>query len=165
VEFDRKATDPHNVIGFALDWSDDLTLVHVLNSDRMELNGYSVIRNPDVRRWRPLGASGFISRALNIGPIYPDGISVTNWRDLLESACQRFSLLTLHREMVNPRVCYVGRVISVTERIVTLKKIDADARWGERKRYRLHDLTKVDFGGGYEEALAIVAAEYKRKRA
>jgi hypothetical protein len=52
----------------------------------------------------------------------------------------------------------------MAEKIVTLKKIDPDARWGDTKRYRFRDLTKVDFGGGYEEALMLVAAGNKRKR-
>jgi hypothetical protein len=38
VEFDRRPIDPHPLVGFALDWTEDLTLLHLLNTDRMELN-------------------------------------------------------------------------------------------------------------------------------
>ena len=52
----------------------------------------------------------------------------------------------------------------MAEEAVALKKIDPDARWGDTKRYRFRDLTKVDFGGGYEQGLALVAEDNRRRR-
>lgn len=152
--------------GFVLEWTDELTLVNVV-ADEMDLDGYSVIRNKDIRRWRPLDRKSFIGRALKLkelAPVSPDGLSLGTWPDVLESAGKIFPLLTIHREKINPRVCYIGRVSSLTEKVVTLRKIDPDARWGDTKRYRLCDLTKIDFGGRYEEALALVAADNRRRR-
>ncbi len=166
IEFDRKPIDPYALRGFALDWTDDLTLMQEVNTDRMELNGYSVIRNEDVRRWR-LEPKTFIERALKLKGVAPtplDGVSLASWRNVLETAGRLFPLVTLRREKINPRVCYIGCVRSMTEKVVTLTKIDPDARWGDTKRYRFSDLTKVDFGGGYEDALAMVATDNKRKR-
>ena len=72
VAFDRNPLDPHLLEGFALAWSDDLTLLQVVNTDRMETNGYSVfVRNVDVRRWRPLGHQTFIARAIAMKGVKP----------------------------------------------------------------------------------------------
>lgn len=160
VEFDRKPIDPYEILGFVLDWSRDLTLLHVLNTHRMELNGYAVIRNSDVRRWRSV--QSFVARARTLKGIKPaplDGISLANWRGILDTASKQFSLLTIHREAMDPSVCYIGTVASLTEKTVTMRMIDPDARWADAKRLRFENLTKVEFGGGYEEALAMVAKD------
>ena len=167
VRFDRKPIDPHDLIGFALEWADELTLLQVVNADRMEPNGYCVIRNNDVRRWEPLGPETFMGRALRlkgIAPVFLDSLSLQSWPNLLEAAGRSFPLITLRREVMNPNVCYIGRVQSMTEKVVALKEIDPDARWEGIRRYRFRDLTKVDFGGGYEAALMLVAVEKKRRR-
>ena len=96
--------------------------------------------------------------------LFRSAVSLAGWREVLETAGALFPLLVLHREKINPRVCLVGRVRSMTEKVLSLKEIDTDALWRETNRYRFRDLTKVDFGGGYEEALALVAADNKRKR-
>jgi len=166
VEFDRKPLDLNKLVGFVLQLTDALTLVQPVDFNRMELNGYSVIRNKDVHRWRPVGPETCTGRVLKLKGICPEplkGLDLSSWRELLASAASLFPLLTLHREKLNPRVCYVGRVSSMTEKVVALKKIDPDARWGDTKRYRFRDLTKVDFGGGYEQALALVAADNRRR--
>jgi hypothetical protein len=86
VAFDRNPIDPHLLEGFALAWSDDLTLLQVVNTDRMETNGYSVIRNVDVRRWRPLGHQTFIARAIamkGVKPAFLETVALGNWREVL----------------------------------------------------------------------------------
>jgi hypothetical protein len=60
---------------------------------------------------------------------------------------------------MDPSVCYIGTVASLTEKTVTMRMIDPDARWADAKRLRFENLTKVEFGGGYEEALAMVAKD------
>jgi hypothetical protein len=40
-----------------------------------------------------------------------------------------------------------------------LKEIDPQARWSRSRRYKFSNLTKVEFGGGYEDALARVSAD------
>jgi hypothetical protein len=150
VEFDRKPLDLNKLVGFVLQFTDELTLLQPVDFDRMELNGYSVIRNKDVQGWRPVGpetCTGRVLKLKGIGPEPLEGLDLSSWRELLTSAGDLFPLLTLHREKLNPRVCYVGRVSSMTEKVVALKEIDPDARWRETKRYRFRDLTKVDFGG------------------
>lgn len=81
---------------------------------------------------------------------------------LVLSAGQRFPLITLHREKADPEVCHIGRVVSASATSVSLLEVDPDANWDEGPRsYRLAQVTRVDFGGPYEEALALVAVPAK----
>ena len=165
IEFDRKPVDPHRLYGIALGWSDDLTLLQLVNPDTMDVDGYSVIRNSDVRRWRPLGPKTFMARALKLRGIkaaFRDTIVLGDWRVVLETAGALFPLLTLQREKMNPHACHIGKVHLMTAKTVTLKTIDPDAKWAERRQFRFADLTRVDFGGAYEEALMMVAADRGR---
>ena len=66
--------------------------------------------------------------------------------------------MTLHVEKTKPDVCYIGPVVSVTEKMVVIEDLDCNAEWSGLRRMRLADITKIDFGGGYEEALAKTAA-------
>jgi hypothetical protein len=54
-------------------------------------------------------------------------------------------------------VCEIGRVMGVEKGHVSLLEIGADATWyATPSRYRLRDITRVDLGGDYEEALQLV---------
>lgn len=156
VEFDRRPMDRHGLIGFVLGWSDSLTMLHVVSDHLFELNGYSVIRNRDVRRWRELDAELFTARALKLKRVRakaPDGVSIETWEALLKSANRAFPLVTIHQERTHKGACYVGRALAFKPQSFALKNLDPDATWAETKRYRFRDLTMVDFGGRYEDAL------------
>ena len=167
VEFDRKPVTNYKLRGFVLAYSDILTLLNLFDPD-FYLNGYTVIRNDDVRRYRILDEpSSFINRALKLKRIRPQPkpmVSIESMPELLSSANEGFPLITIHREKISDEVCYIGRLDKMTEKTFTLYEIDPDAEWEGVHRYRFSDITRVDFGGGYEEALALVAKRYGRKQ-
>ncbi len=68
-------------------------------------------------------------------------------------------MIAIHQEAISNKVCYIGKVVSVTEKTFTLYDIDSGAEWERPYQRRLSDLTKVDFGGNYEDALWRVAKE------
>jgi hypothetical protein len=69
-------------------------------------------------------------------------------------------MVTIHREKVAPDICVIGKVIRVGEGRVYLLEIKTDASWEtEASHYRLRDITRIDFGGRYEEALALVGGQ------
>lgn len=175
VRFSRKPLDDDGLYGFVLAWSETLTLLHVLETATFTLNGYSVIRNADVSLYAVYDRPDyyFASRVLRLKGITPrplPGISVASLPELLASVNEHYPLFTIHRERVNDEVCNIGRLAAVTPKTFTLFEIDDCAEWDGPHRYRFEDVTKVDFGGGYEEALALVAredarAKSRRKRA
>lgn len=167
VEMNRKPIDPEPVWGFVLQRSKDLILLQVAAVDVVCLNGYSVFRNSDVRRLKVLPKDEFLIRALrlkDIAPSEPCGISVASWSQLLESVDHKFPLFTIHRERINNDVCNVGRLAAIYTASFALKEIDPQARWTRSRKYNYEDLTRLDFGDGYADALAALATMPVRKR-
>jgi hypothetical protein len=82
---------------------------------------------------------------------------VDSVQDLLGTASRAFPLITILRETVAPDVCHIGRVVAVSDSEVSLLEIGPDADWDdEPESYRTKEITRVDFGGVYEEALRLV---------
>src|ERR1044072_2330334 len=175
VRFERKPLDEAELYGFVLACSETLTLLNVLETSTLTLNGYSVIRNADVSLYAVYDRPDyyFDSRVLRLKGISPQPqpeVSVASLPELLASVDKHYPLFTIHRERVHDDVCFIGRLAGMTPKTFTLFEIDDCAEWDGPHRYRFEDVTKVDFGGGYEEALALVARENdktksKRKRA
>lgn len=73
------------------------------------------------------------------------------------SAGTGFPLVTIHRERVDPHVCWIGQILSVERGRVSLLQINPDAKWDEKPTtYWLNEITQVNFGGDYEDALHLV---------
>ena len=82
---------------------------------------------------------------------------VHSLKELLLSASRLFPVVTIHIEKVDPDVCYIGRIVDLNKDHVALLEIGPDACWDKKPTsYRLREITRVDFGGQYEEALHLV---------
>jgi hypothetical protein len=162
VEFDRGKLDPHSLRGFVLAYSEALTLLNVLTDDYF-LNGYSVIRNQDVVSYSPYDSPDyFLNRAVRLKGIKPKRapkVDISDWPLLLKTANQLFPLITIHRELISTDVCHIGTIQTMRAKTFDLFEIDPDAEWERERKYRFADVTKVDFAGGYEDALWRVAEE------
>jgi hypothetical protein len=158
----REQIDPHPLRGIVLAVADDLMLAHRL-SDAIHLDGYFVLRICDITGFksRPRNAS-FYERALRLRherPKLPRGIELTTMGRAIASASDAFPLVTLHREAISPDTCSIGRVRTLTTKTIILRCITPAAKWeGDYPRYRLSDVTLLEFGGQYEDALARVAS-------
>jgi hypothetical protein len=81
-------------------------------------------------------------------------------QNLLLSAGRSFPLVTIHREQIEPDACWIGRVKGIKRGRVSLLEINPDARWDAHPTaYRLSEITRVNFGGDYENALHLVGGE------
>src|ERR1700728_4224069 len=146
--------------GYVLDIGPRFFLMAIVG-ERVRFDGFSCIRLSDVRELQaPHGYAAFAEAALRKrGERIPKKprISVASPEELLRSAGRAFALVTLHREHVNPDVRQIGRVVGVAKGRVKLLQIGPDAAWDEEpKVYRLSEITRVDFGGDYENALQLV---------
>lgn len=73
---------------------------------------------------------------------------------------QGFPVGDVHREQVDPGVCWIGRVQGVDRGRVSLLEIGPDAIWEDTpEEYRIKEITRVNFGGDYENALHLVGGE------
>jgi len=162
VEFDRKPIDKAILRGFVLGWNDALTLLQVIEDHKFGLNGYAVLQNRDVRRWRGVTADEFVAKAARLKrlkPVAPTGISIENWRTTFDSAGSKFPLITIHEERLKRGCCDIGKLIRTSQRGVTIRKIDSRARWEDPGTYSFRNVTLVEFGGAYEDLLIRLAED------
>jgi len=155
-------------IGFVVGFSDRLILFHEVNMDSFRLNGYCAIQIEDVKAYRAFDKHHYwqsrAARRFKIAPVCPPGISLVSIPELITSIAQRYPLVTCHPEKTKPDVCYIGSLISATAATFTINDLDCNAEWTGPRRLRFRDITRVDFGGGYEEALAATAPKCPRRK-
>lgn len=69
-------------------------------------------------------------------------------------------MVTIHREGVDPDVCRIGRVVGINGGRVWLQEINPDATWDATPLpYPLAEITRITFGGDYENALHLVGGD------
>lgn len=146
---------------------EQFVLLHYLDCG-FRLNGHLAIRISDIRSCRLLIKNDRIAeRVLKLRgdvPVPLPQISLVNLPELLLSAFRQYPLVTIHTELRDPDVCFIGEVAKITERTVTLDEIDPAAKWTRTRRHRLDDITRVDIGGAYEDALLLAATHGRQKR-
>lgn len=156
----QRPFEPGSVLGYVGAIGPALFMVALIGDD-LRPNGFQTFRLRDVRRLQvPHKCAGFVETSLRLRGERPrtPKVRLDRFAGLLRTASRLFPLVTIHREGVDPHVCEIGRVLEVDDRHVRLLEIDPDARWhAEPSEYRISQITRVDFGGGYEQALALVA--------
>ena len=147
--------------GYVLDVGPRFFLLLTIGDDGVRFNGFSCLRLVDVRRLNvPHKYAFFIVAAqkkLKEKPPRRPKIAVGDLESLLISANHKFPLVTIHREKVDPDICHIGRILDVKRGRVSMLEIGPDAFWDKKPTsYRLAEITRVDFGGQYEEAFCSV---------
>ena len=164
VEVERHGLDDDALSGFVLDVNDDLALLNYVTND-FRLDGYCVVRTRDITACNLFDdPTSFQLRALRLKGVRskkPKAIDLTNWGTVVESLAKQFPILIVHREEVSNDSCLVGRVIAVDDQSVTLHSISPTAAWEKKTRLMVAQMTRIDCGGGYEDALWKVASEGK----
>ncbi len=159
----RPAIEDGYVEGRLVEGSSKL-LVFALLDEAVRAAGFCVLRRDDVTAWQvPAPYAAFYERALvQRGESWPKlgRIDLSSFRTVVAHAARRFPLLTLHFERKSPDLCCIGRPLRMTARTATFLTIGPDALWDHDDLLTIAwaDITRVDFGGAYEEALALVAA-------
>jgi hypothetical protein len=122
--------------------------------DALRLVDISTIENAFPRR--PLLVRGLQRRRAQL-PSVPV-LDLDSTRKLLSSAQRWFPLVTIDREEVNPGACEIGTILRTSANAYSIRLIDARAEMEKRsRRYRTVDVTRVAFGGRYENTLADAA--------
>ena len=134
-----------------------------LVSDRIWFDGFECFRIGDVLRLEPDPRAVFVETALKKRrerlPRKPP-VRLSSVGDLLLSAGREFPVVAIHRERTNPHVCHIGSVVRLDRGRVSLLEINPDSSWDdEPTEYRLSEITRVSFGGDYENALTLVGGK------
>lgn len=158
--------DPGSTQGYVLDIGPRFFLLGLISGE-IRFNGFQCLRLSDVRRLQvPDPYSDFIVAALlkhGESIKKKPNVKLQTLSELLRSANRLFPLVTIHREKVKPDTCEIGRVLDVSKTHVSLLEIGPDAVWEDEPTYiRLSEITRVEFGGGYEDALHLVGGNPPR---
>lgn len=152
--------EPGSTQGYVLDIGPRFFLLGFVD-DNIRFNGFQCMRLSDLRRLRvPDPYAEFIVAALRKrGEIIrkKPRVSLNSLPELLKSANRLFPLVTIQQQRVKPDTCEIGCVVDITKSHVFLLEIGPDATWDDKPtEIPLREITRVDFGGGYEDALHIV---------
>ena len=83
---------------------------------------------------------------------------------VLKSVGNKFKVISVHHEAKNPDTCVVGRIRLLTDKTVVLDWISPVGVWdGSTVTLDIADITRIDFGGGYEEALSLSSSLRKAR--
>ena len=167
VEFDRgDLNDGGCTGGYVLDYSDDWTLLQFVSRD-IFIDGYLVIRNDTIRRYRLFDDhKAMVHRALRKlkqFPASPGKMDLTDANTVVQSANALFPLVVIHRELRWKDECHIGGIAAVTSKTITISSIDPGAEYDGPYRIRSADITQVGFDGQYERALWAVASQKTEK--
>jgi hypothetical protein len=157
-----RSFEEHRIRGYVLDIGVEFFSLALI-SDRLWYDGFECLRIADVDSVQDDPYAHFAESALTLRsqtqPIL-DGLQLSSVASILSSAGERFQLVAIHKEMHDPDVCNIGHVVSVEGNLVWLLEITPGAVWEvEPTPHRLREITRVDFGGDYENALALVGGE------
>jgi len=163
IEVDRglePGGDPER--GFAMAAGQDWILLHVVDPDLWLLDGHFALRLKDIKKLRPYRSKGkgnYPIRALrHFGEDTPRpvvGIDLSSTKRLIVTASECFPIIGIGCERSHPLSLWFGTPLTIKDGALTLLNIDPDASWDETpSRHRLSDITCVQFGNRYEEALS-----------
>jgi hypothetical protein len=148
--------------GYVLDVGPKFFLM-ALVSDRIWFDGFECFRLGDVRDVMADPYAGFVESALRKRHerlLKKPSVSVADIQKLLLTAGHAFPLVAIQREQVDPSVCWIGRILGVERERVSLLEINPDGRWDDKPNaYQLNEITRVNFGGDYENALDLVGGD------
>ena len=150
VEVKRKGLDASSA-GFVIDISDGWLLLHTVNGDFLQFDGYEALRLGDITRAEK--KTDWVTRAkesLGLYPILQPDVLIVDLHGLLSSVNSHFPILGIEREATVPGTLYIGRIEKLRKKTVTLRELNMDAQWYSRDiRHRLRDVTRVTFGDTY----------------
>lgn len=133
-------------------------------SDGPSANGWVALRTRDVSGVDPADGARFARRGLEGQRSWPPAaptstVSVTGGtRALLGSVAAAFSVVTMYRERRTGASCLVGRPGLFFPGEVEWQELSPDAVWQRHVTLcRSSAITRIDFGGRYELALAHAA--------
>lgn len=169
VRITRWIPDADRVEGFVVALSREWLLLHRL-SDRIAFDGWICVRVQDIQAVviYPTEDNFEIAalRARSLWPPVPPAFTVPETiGELLTRLGAAASVVTVHREFERPDVAWCGAIREVSGSTLTFLEVSVAGGWGRKpRRFDLDDVTRVEFGGGYEEALQLVAGPPPRKR-
>jgi hypothetical protein len=134
-------------------------LLHVVNDDVTE-DGFLATSLEMVAEIEPVNPeASFFPRVMAMRPptTRPPDVDLDDTRGLLQSAQRQFPLLTIQTEEQHPGACYIGRIAALDDDEALFHLVSPAGEWDHQDEYPYETITRIGFGGRYEEALALAA--------
>jgi hypothetical protein len=150
--------------GYIVGLEDDWVLLHNVNGASMRLNGYTALRVGDITQVSE--DESFAATALRLRgerPRAQDDLLLIDLPGLLSSAGPLFPLIAIFRETTQNGGCYIGKVQKLGRKRVTLAAVNRGGEWVEPYKFCYKDVTRIDLGDGYLDALWLVARTARRE--
>ncbi len=160
VKIERGGFESEGEIGYVVTVGPELLLLLIISTE-IRFNGFALLRIDDITKLdAPHEHCEFVEAALRLRQETVEEAPVVSVEDM-GTALRAISTLSptvaIHREAIDSSVCHIGKIVRADQEQVHLLEIDPDAEWEEEPTlYAIGEITRVDFGGGYEEALALV---------
>ncbi len=158
----RKAISEHKLNGYVIGLSNTWVLLQAVDNDMLMLDGYNAVRLGDVSHFTV--DDSFVGEYLRLRGIHSEKLPEVNVSDLfslLQAVSEHFPLFMIERECVEPGIGIVGQVERLTKRSLRMDKFSSKAKWIGTEKFKLKDITSVNFGDHYHEALAFMDAHRK----
>ena len=151
--------------GFVAGLDGDWVLMHVLSGPTMRLNGYVALRVADLTEIED--DETFAPLALRLAGERPRpqlDLLLLDLPGLLSSATPLFPLLAIFREKTPTGGCYIGKIADLGRKKFALRVVNRGGEWvDEPYKFRYKDVTRIDLGDGYLDALWLVARRTRRE--
>jgi hypothetical protein len=151
----RSRIDKRTLEAFVLQWNDDWTLLQTV-SDRIDLDGYDLVRTRDISKVEISPESAFYQRSLihrGQGFVKPLWISLLPLPDMMLSICRLYDAVMIERENVAASPV-VGFIQKLADDVFCIRRLLSNATWkADRYRYKYVDVTRLTFGRARETLL------------
>ena len=135
----------------------------LLVDDRVRFNGHQFFRMSNISKLRTDPYEKFVETAMKKRKLRrpkAPRVDLSTTETLLRSTLGKCPLTTIHTEGVDPNVCYIGRIIAIDATTGSMLEIRPGAVWHRKpSSFRLRDITRLNIGGDYEDALYLVGGE------
>jgi hypothetical protein len=167
VELCRRPKIQERIAGFVVGFSNELLLLHRLDWATFTLDGYIILRDSDVKNKRFFTRDSYWQskaiQKLMLRPKALTGLTLNSLPEAINSISEQFPLISVESEIVRSDVAYIGVPLKFTPKLLVLDDLNCNAEWSGPRNLPLSQITRVDFGGGYERALAATAPKRNRK--
>jgi hypothetical protein len=169
VRINRQPLEDITDYGFILDYNDDFMLVNTFDFDANVVTGFSIYAISTIKEIKAhVDENSFESIFVKLNKIKPKknpSILIDSIQTILKTVTENFPLIVIHCEKKDNEICWIGKLVEIKDNSFLMLEIDTNADWHEKpSKFKFKDVTKIDFGGGYENNLALVA-EYREKLA
>lgn len=150
----RQPIDKHRLEGYVVGLSKTWLLLQEIDGNAFVLDGYRAVRLNDISVLKvDTGFAGEYFQRRGLFPQAQPDLDLTDMHSLLDSVSENYAMFMIEREKAEPNIGFIGVTEGLTKRSLWMKKFSSNAKWIDTEKFKLKDITSINFGGGYVNAL------------